>query len=106
MPPKFREEFPNTLVIIDGTELKIQRPSSLTKQSQFYSDYKSSTTLKGLVGVDPRGSIIFASMLFSGSISDNDITTQSGFLNVLKEMIKAGKINEGDGVNGRQGLSN
>ena len=104
MPPKFREEFPNTLVIIDGTELKIQRPSSLTKQSQFYSDYKSSTTLKGLVGVDPRGSIIFASMLFSGSISDNDITTQSGFLNVLKEMIKAGKINEGDGVMADKGF--
>ncbi|XP_061190344.1 uncharacterized protein LOC133198236 [Saccostrea echinata] len=83
MPPKFKEEFPNTLVIIDDTELKIQRHSSLSKQSQCYSDYKSSTTLKGLVGIDPRGSIIFASMLFTGSVSDNDITIQSGFLNLL-----------------------
>jgi len=41
---------------------------------------KSCTTLKGLVGIDPRGSIIFASMLFSGAISDNEITQQSGFL--------------------------
>lgn len=59
---------------IDGTstELNIQRPSSLTKQSQCYSDYKSSTPLKEIVGIDPKGSIIFSSMLFSGSMSDNE----------------------------------
>lgn len=102
MPPKFREEFPNTLVIIDGTEVKIQR--SLTKQSQCSSDYKSSTTLKGLAGIDPRGSIIFASMLFSGSMSDNDITSQSGFLTLLKDLKTAGKIHEGDGVMADKGF--
>lgn len=57
---------------IDGTELNIQRSSSLTKQSQCYSDYKSSTTLKEIEGIDPKGSIIFAPMLFSGSMSDNE----------------------------------
>ena len=87
MPQKFKNEFPTTLVIIDGTEVKIQRPSSLTKQSQFYSDYKSCTTLKGLVGVDPRGSIIFASMLFSGSISDNDIHNNK-YYHKLKNLYK------------------
>lgn len=46
MSPKFRDEFPYTLVFIDGTEVKIQSPSSLTKQSHYYSDYKSSTSLK------------------------------------------------------------
>ncbi|XP_056022311.1 uncharacterized protein LOC125649759 [Ostrea edulis] len=104
MPQKFKEEFPTTLVIIDGAEVKIQKPSSLTKQSQFYSDYKFSTNLKGLVGIDPRGSIIFASMLFSGSISDNDITHQSGFFKILKEMIKEGRIHEGDGVMAEKGF--
>ncbi|XP_053389439.1 uncharacterized protein LOC128552425 [Mercenaria mercenaria] len=98
MPPTFREEFPNTLVIIDGTEIKIQRPSSMTRQSQCYSDYKSCNTLKGLVGIDPRGSIIFASMLFSGAISDKEITRQSGFLSLLQELKECGKINDGDGV--------
>lgn len=57
---------------IDGTELNIQRPNSLTKQSQCYSDYKSSTTLKEIVGIDPKTLIMFASMLFSGSVSDNE----------------------------------
>lgn len=74
MPESYKKEFPNTLVIINYTELKVQKPSSLHRQSQCYSDYKSSTTLKGLVGVDPRGSVIFSSMLFTVSISDKDIT--------------------------------
>ncbi|XP_052252984.1 uncharacterized protein LOC127859521 [Dreissena polymorpha] len=98
MPPRYREEFPTTLVIIDGTELRIQKPSSLTRQSQCYSDYKSCNTLKGLVGIDPRGSIIFSSMLFAGSISDKELTAQSGFLDQLKALMKCGKIHEGDGV--------
>lgn len=70
MPESYENDFPNTLVIIDCTELKVQKPSSLHRQSQRYSNYKSSTTLKGLVGVDPRASVIFSSLLFTGSISD------------------------------------
>jgi len=104
MPDKFKKDFPNTLVIIDGTEIKIQRPSSLTAQSQFYSDYKSCTTLKGLVGIDPRGSIIFASMLFSGAISDNQITQQSGFLKLLQDLKMSGKMLDGDGVMADKGF--
>lgn len=87
MPESNTKDFPNTprLVIIDSTELTVQKPSSLHRQSQRYSDYKSSTTLKGLVKVDPRGSIIFVSMLFTGSISDKDITEESGFRKLLSD---------------------
>ncbi|XP_033730606.1 uncharacterized protein LOC117320019 [Pecten maximus] len=91
MPSKYKEDFPDTIVIIDGTELKIQKPSALNRQSQCYSDYKSCTTLKALVGVDPRGSVIFASMLFSGSISDKVLTKESGFLNLLTDLIEQQK---------------
>jgi len=98
MPPKFREEFPNVMVILDGTELKIEKPSSLKSQSQCYSDYKSATTLKALVGVDPRGSFIFISMLFAGSISDKDITSQSGLLTMLQQLLDNGHLQKGDGV--------
>ena len=62
MPKKFREDFPNTFLILDGTAIKVQKPSSLRSQSQCYSDYKSATTLKALVGIDPRGSFTFISM--------------------------------------------
>jgi hypothetical protein len=98
MPPKFAEDFPDTFLILDGTELKIERPSSLRSQSQCYSDYKSATTLKGLVGIDPRGSFIFISMLFSGSVSDKEITSSSGLLTVLQQMINAGYLKQGDSV--------
>jgi hypothetical protein len=84
MPPKFKTDFPDVFVILDGTEMKVQSPSSLAAQSQMYSDYKSATTLKGLVGIDPRGSVIFISMLFTGACSDKKITNDSGLLSVLK----------------------
>ncbi len=45
-------------------------PSSLMLKSQTYSNYKSTNTLKGLVGISPSGNITFLSQLYSGSISD------------------------------------
>ena len=98
MPEKYKRDFPNTFVILDGTELKVERPSSMRSQSQMYSDYKSATTLKGLVGVDPRGSFTFISMLFSGSISDKEITKESGLLSVLEQLLSKGMLKSGDGV--------
>ena len=77
MSENYKKDFPNTFVIIDCTELKLQKPSSLQRQSQCYSDYKSATTLKGLVDVDPRGS----SMLLSGSISVKTLQKRVVFLN-------------------------
>ena len=64
MPPAFQKDFPTTIMILDGTELRIQRPSSLPCQSQTYSDYKSGNTLKALIGIDPRAQL-FLFRLFS-----------------------------------------
>lgn len=36
---------------------------------------------------------MFAFMPFTGSVSDNDITTQCGFLDLLKRLKIVGKIN-------------
>ena len=54
MPPNFKEKYPNTVIIIDATELRIQTPSSLLRQSQSYSSYKSTNTFKSLIGVKGR----------------------------------------------------
>lgn len=51
-----------------------------------------------MVGIEPRGGVIFASMLFSGSISDSDLTEKSGFLTTLENLKADGKINTGDGI--------
>lgn len=37
-------------------------------------------------------------MLFSGSMKDNDITSQIRFLNLYKNLKAAGKISEDNGV--------
>ncbi|XP_023932779.1 uncharacterized protein LOC106158290 [Lingula anatina] len=106
MPKDFKADFPNTLVIIDGTEFKTQTPSALGLQSQMYSDYKSNTTLKGLIGCDPSESVIFISELFTGSISDKCITEQSGFYEQLDKLKQQGYIAEGDSVMADKGIYN
>lgn len=62
---------PNSVAIIDGTEIFIQRPSNLATQKSSYSDYKSHTTVKYLVGIDTfTGVFCFVSPGFSGNSSD------------------------------------
>lgn len=60
--------------------------------------------MKGLVGVDPRGSVIFSSLLFTGSISDKDITEERGFLKLLSDLIQSGKLQTGDWVMAENGV--
>lgn len=85
MPQAFKELYPATRVIIDCTELYVQTPCSLLLQSQLYSSYKSNTTLKGLIGIAPHGAVTFVSSLYTGSISDKEITRCCGLLDLLDE---------------------
>ncbi|XP_060067919.1 uncharacterized protein LOC132548115 [Ylistrum balloti] len=105
MPQNYQQDFPTTFAIFDCTEMKICKPSSLSAQSQTFSDYKSTNTLKSLVACDPRGSIIYASMLFAGSMSDKEIFKQSGCQDMLKELVKEGYLKEGDGVMADKGFN-
>ena len=84
MPDAFMMMYPSVRVILDCTELKIQRPSSLVLNAECYSHYKSTTTLKGLLGITPCETVSFISSLHSGSISDNHLTEISGVLELLE----------------------
>lgn len=70
--------------LLDCTEIFVQTPTSLLLQSQLYSSYKSNTTLKGLIGITPHGAISFISSLYTGSISDKEITRCSRILDLLE----------------------
>ena len=104
MPPNFKEKYPNTVIIIDATEVRIQTPSSLLRQSQSYSSYKSTNTFKSLIGVDAKGGIVFVSQLYTGSISDKEIVIRSGFLEILKNKVAVGEILAGDAVMADKGF--
>lgn len=106
MPPEFQLLYPTTRVIIDATEIKTERPSSLALGSKCYSSYKSSHTLKGIVGIAPHGAVTFISSLYTGSMSDVEMTRLCGIVELLESgdsiMADKGfvlnKVLEGTGV--------
>ena len=83
-PIEFREKFPSTYAIIDGSEVFIETPSDLHLQSSTWSQYKHHNTVKFLVACTPNGAIFFISPVYVGSISDVELTQLSGFLEVVR----------------------
>ena len=84
MPECFKQLYPNTRVIIDCTEIRTQQPSSLVLNSQSYSHYKGTNTFKCLLGIAPHGAVTFISSLYTGCMSDVEITKLSGLLDLLE----------------------
>lgn len=74
MPYKFRLYCPQLRVMIDCTEIRCETASALSIQSETFSNYKNKTTFKGLIGIAPCGVITFVSKLYTGSVSDIEIT--------------------------------
>ena len=84
MPTNFKPDYAKTRVILDCTEIKVQRASNCDLQSMNFSSYKNCATVKGLVGITPDGVGCFFSDLMPGSISDNEITLKSGLLDSIE----------------------
>ena len=84
MPDSFRQKYPSTRGIIDATEFHIEKPANPDVQASTWSNYKSTNTLKLLVGVTPNGVISFLSNLWGGRISDKELTKRSKLLEKLE----------------------
>ncbi|XP_078493987.1 uncharacterized protein LOC108950672 [Ciona intestinalis] len=55
MPKSFRESFQTTRVILDATEIEIEKPTNVNSQSSPFSTYKNKNTLKSMIGITPNG---------------------------------------------------
>ncbi|CAC5410779.1 unnamed protein product [Mytilus coruscus] len=95
MPDSFKRRYPNCRVIVDCTEIFTETPQSLSNKGRMYSDYKSHMTWKVLIGISPNGVITHVSDLWSGSISDKQITKSSGLID---------KCEPGDAIMGDKGF--
>ena len=76
-PTGFKNDFPKTRVIIDGTECPIKKPKLPTAQQATYSTYKNKNTIKVLVGISPGGMCTYVSPAYGGSASDRQIVERS-----------------------------
>ena len=95
MPNEFKEKYPSTRVIIDCTEIFTQSPTSLVASSKLFSNYKSHSTYKSLVGIAPHGALTFVSTLYTGNMSDVEITQLCGLIDLVED---------GDSVMGDKGF--
>ena len=72
--PKSFDKYPTTRIIIDGTEILVERATSMKTQAQTWSNYKYQNTWKALVGISPNGIGTFVSSLRRGRVSDKELT--------------------------------
>lgn len=72
LPACFKGDYKDTYLIIDCTEIFIETPSQVIQQSAQYC--------RGLNGISPIMFPVFASDIYPGSISDEEIVRQSGIL--------------------------
>ena len=69
------------LQLLTVQSLRLKYLPHFTYIKCLYSDYKSHTTVKVLVGITPGGGFNFISKAYPGSTSDKEITLRSGILN-------------------------
>lgn len=82
MPKILKELYLKTVAIIDAVEFRMQYLSALDLNSACYPSYKGTTTMKGLVGLSPLGVVSFLSDLYTGSISNKELTKASGLYKI------------------------
>lgn len=74
--PHCFEHFRNVRVVLDCTQILIQKPYCLSCRIKLYSNYKSNYSIKFMIGVSPGGLITFVSKPYGGRSSYNLYSTR------------------------------
>ena len=86
LPAAFRNSLLNrTRIVLDCTEVRTETSRDYNQQGNLYSNYKSHSTAKILIGCAPNGACMFVSAAHEGSISDKAIVEKSGVLDDIVE---------------------
>ena len=81
--PKCFKKFRNTRMVLDCTEIPVEKPGCLKCCLRLYSHYKGCQTIKYLIGVATSGLIAYVSEAFGGKASDKAIFNKSNILDKL-----------------------
>ena len=98
MPKHFGELFKNTRMILDATEIPVQKPSRVGDQSATFSTYKNRNTLKAMIGCNPGGLISYVSTSYGGCSSDRQIIERS------PQVSEEGLLEAGDSIMADRGI--
>ncbi|XP_036149705.1 uncharacterized protein LOC118647889 [Monomorium pharaonis] len=89
------EKFKSTYVVLDCTEIPVEKPRCLNCRLKLYSHYKGCETIKLLIGIAPCGLLSFLSEANGGRASDKAIFNQSGIINKLEPTRDAIMVDKG-----------
>ncbi|KAK5647849.1 hypothetical protein RI129_002741 [Pyrocoelia pectoralis] len=81
--PLFFKEFKDTRIILDATEIKIQKLNCLNCRIVTYSHYKCCHTVKFLIGITPSGLISYISKAYGDRSSDKAIFCNENIISKL-----------------------
>lgn len=81
--PKYFEKFKATRIVLDATEIKVQKLKCLKCRIMSYSNYKCCHTMKFLIGITPSGLISCVSKGYGGRASYKSIFNSEKIIDKL-----------------------
>ncbi|KAB0805095.1 hypothetical protein PPYR_02065 [Photinus pyralis] len=81
--PKCFDNYKKCRVILDCTEIPVQKRGCLKCKIRTYSHYKKDHNVKVLIGVSPSGMLTYLSKAYGGRASDKSIFNKEGIIDLL-----------------------
>ncbi|KAL9953682.1 hypothetical protein ACROYT_G041135 [Oculina patagonica] len=77
--------FQDTVLLLDCTENWIASPGNYDVSSATFNSYKNHDTGKTGIWITPYGGLVMCTDTYPGAITDNELTSDSGVLDMIKE---------------------